>query len=180
MAEFASDLSNPYASPAPAEEAEALAGPVRLPLTREIWLATALIWTACAALACTAGYVLLGWIDHKNPSLRLGINRADQLAEFAAGASNAIVMAGLFAYGQYHAVIRRDMIWTRTIALLLVIGSFVIALGAALIFTGDFLMWALFVPAAWSAVLSGLMFRWLARLAAFRRQQRKRSALKAH
>lgn len=183
MADSTTDFSNPYASPSPAEEVDAITGPAQLPITREVWLATALVWASCTGLAFAAGYVLLGWLQSKYPQFRLGIDRADQLAQFATGASNAIVMACLIAYGQYHAVIRRDVIWTRTLALLLVIGSLVIALGAALIFPGDFLMWFLFLPATLSAVLSAQMFRWHVQLVAFRRSQRRtqrRSTITVH
>jgi hypothetical protein len=173
MAETIADFSNPYAAPAPVEEGEAVAGPAQSPITREVWLATTLVWTGCGTLACAAAYVLLAWVEHRFPRLSLGIERADQLAQFATGAANAVAMAGLFAYAQYHAVIRRDLIWSRTLALLLVIGSLVISLGAVLMFPGQLLMWALLLPAGWSAVLSALMFRWHGRLVAFRRQQRR-------
>jgi hypothetical protein len=164
---------NPYASPAPAIEAEPIAAPILLPLTREVWLATVLIWIGCSGLASAAAYILLAWLDQRFPQLPWDIARSDQLSPFATGAANAIVIAGLIAYGQFHAVIRRDLIWSRTIALLLVIGAFVVALGSLLIFSGSATMWMLFVPAGWAAMLSGLMFRWYGKLVAFRRQHRK-------
>lgn len=152
---------------------EEATGPTMLALTREVWLATLLIWIGCGGLTIAAVYILLAWLDHQFPSVPWDIADSEKFAPFATGAANAIVIAGLVAYGQYHAVIRRDLIWSRTIALLLVIAAGVVGLGSLLIFTGTPTMWALFLPAGWAAVLSGLMFRWYARLVAFRRSRRK-------
>ncbi|QDU28638.1 hypothetical protein ETAA8_37410 [Anatilimnocola aggregata] len=173
MKTTSSGLTNPYASPAADETTEAVAALVQLPLSREIWWASVLIWLSCLGLGLAAGYVLLAWLVHTYPQMNVRLHDADRLAPFATGAANAVVMAALLGYGQYYAVIRRDMIWTRTIALLLIIASLVIALGSVLIFSGTAIMWFLLIPAVTSAVLSGLMFRWYARLSAFRRQQRR-------
>lgn len=168
-----SELSNPYASPAGDVTTEMTAAPQVLPLTREIWTATVLIWCGCSGLGLAAGYILLAWLNHH---FRWGIDldRGAELAQFATGAANAIAMSGLLAYGQYHAVIRRDAIWTRSLALLLMIGSAVVALGSVLIFTGSPTMWLLFLPATIMLILSLMMFRWYARLHEFRRAQRKK------
>lgn len=172
MSEPHSELTNPYASPATEETPEA-AVVTDLPLSREIWTATILIWCGCGGLGLAAGYILLAWLNHR---FRWGleIERGPELAQFATGAANAIVMSGLLAYGQYHAVIRRDAIWTRSLALLLMIGSAVVALGSVLIFTGSPTMWLLLLPAIIMLILSLLMFRWYARLHEFRRAQRKK------
>ncbi len=173
MPESLTHLTNPYASPGSDESSEPADANSSLKRTSEVWLATSVIWSACLSLALAAGYILLAWCDHKNPRWNLNIDRADQLAQFATGAANAIVLAGLMAYGQYHAVIRRDLIWTRTIALLLTIATMVIGLGAVLIFAGTTTMWLLLVPAAIAMFLSLLMFRWYNRLFTFRKQQRR-------
>ncbi len=168
-----SDFTNPYASPA-AEEIAETPGPVAvLPRSLEVWLATLMIWSTALALAIAAGYILLAWLGHTYPKLGIRLDRADQLAQFATGAANAIVMAGLVAYGQYHAVIRRDTIWSRSIALLLMIASLVVVVGSVLIFAGSMTMWLLLLPATVGFLLSLIMFRWYGQLLAFRRQQRK-------
>ncbi|WP_425614495.1 hypothetical protein NA78x_004364 [Anatilimnocola sp. NA78] len=172
------DTPNPYASPTADETSEVVAASNLLPLNKEIWLATGLIWFTCFALGLAAGYVLLAWVTNKYPQVNLQIPEAAKLAQFATGAANALVMAALLAYGQYHAVIRRDMIWTRTLALLLVIASLVIALGSVLIFGGTGLMWLLLIPSAIASLLSLLMFRWYGQLSIFRRKTRRREQTK--
>lgn len=173
MSDPRTELTNPYASPAGEEFSAAAAEATVLPLTREIWSATVLIWCGCCGLGLAAGYILLAWFNHR---FRWGLEleRGPELAQFATGAANALVMSGMLAYGQYYAVIRRDAIWTRSLALLLMIGSAVVALGSVLIFTGTQAMWLLFLPAIVMLILSLLMFRWYARLHEFRRAQRKR------
>lgn len=173
MSDPRGELTNPYASPANDETVDAIAAATVQPLTREVWSATMLIWCGCCGLGLAAGYVLLAWVNHR---FRWGmpIERGAELAQFATGAANALVMAGLLAYGQYHAVIRRDTIWTRSLALLLLIGSVVIALGSVLIFPGTPTMWLLMLPASITLLLSLLMFRWQARLHEFRRAQRRK------
>lgn len=177
MTQPLTDLSNPYASPAADEFSGATETPVALlPRTSEIWFATIMIWCTALALACVAGYILAAWFDHTNPQYGLRFYRAAELAQFATGAANAIVMAGLISYGQYQAVIGRDPIWSRSIALLLMIASLVIALGGVLMFIGTSTMWLVLMPAALGSLLSLLMFRWYTALCAFRRQQRRRQA----
>lgn len=169
-----SDLTNPYASPAADEIADQVEAVAVLPLTREIVFATGLVWIACAGLACAAGYILIAWAGHTYPQLGIEFEFSEQLAHFATGAANAIVMAALVAYAQYHAVMRRDAVWTRTIAMMLMIASLVIALGAVLMFAGSATMLLLFMPSsALAAMLSLMMFRWHAQLSAFRRRQRR-------
>jgi hypothetical protein len=171
MADSPREFTNPYASPATDELTQPVAAEM-LPLSREIWLATILIWCGCTGLGLAAGYVLVAWLNHQ---FRWGIqiDRGAELAQFATGAANALVMSALLGYGQYHAVIRRDAIWTRSLGLLLLIGSAVIALGSVLIFTGSPTMWLLLLPASVMLFLSLMMFRWYSRLHAFRRQQRR-------
>jgi|GEM_PF-5208856 len=168
-----SDLLNPYESPAADESAENIEAPALLPRTAEIWTATIVIWCTALSLAMVAGYILLAWAGHTYPKLGIKLNLADQLAQFATGAANAIVMAALVSYGQYNAVIRRDSVWSRSIAMLLMIASLVVALGSSLLFAGTWTMWLLLIPAALGAVLSMTMFRWYAQLVAFRRQRRR-------
>src|SRR5688572_27007244 len=117
MSDSPSELTNPYASPATDELTQSAAPETILPLTREIWLATILIWCGCAGLGLAAGYVLVAWLNHQ---FRWGMQmeRGAELAQFATGAANALVISALLAYGQYHAVIRRDVIWTRSLGLL--------------------------------------------------------------
>lgn len=178
MSASSRETPNPYASPAADESTEVVATTAALPRSNEIWLASALIWLVCLGLGLVAGYVLLAWTSHKYPQVNVPIPDADKLAQFATGAANALFMAALLAYGQYHAVIRRDMMWTRTIALLLVIASLVIALGSVLIFGGTPLMWLLLIPSAVASLLSLLMFRWYGLLYAFRRKSRRREQSK--
>ena len=168
-----SELSNPYASPAADDFSETVAAPAALPRTAEVWTATLIILCIACGLAMAAGWILLAWVDHTYPAFGLQINHADQLAQFATGASNAIIMAGLVCYGQYHAVICRDVIWSRSIALLLMIASLVVALGGLLMFLGSTTMLLMLVPATLGATLSLMMFRWYSQLYAFRRQQRR-------
>src|SRR5688572_20274451 len=170
-----SDLLNPYESPAADEwSAEQADAPAVLPRTASIWTATIIIWCIALGLASVAGYILLAWVARTYPAFGLRIQYADELAQFATGAANAIVMAGLVSYGQYNAVIRREPIWSRSIAMLLMIASLVVALGSVLLFAGSWTMWLLFVPAAFCAVLSLLVFQWYGQLVAFRRQQRRK------
>lgn len=173
MSRMSSDFSNPYASPAADEIVETVEVVALLPRSPEVWLATVLIWSTALGLATAAGYILLAWLGHTYPRLGIHLARAEQFAKFATGATNAIVMAGLVAYGQYHAVIRRDSIWSRSIALLLMIASLVVAVGGVLLFAGSLTMWLLFLPAALGILLSVIMFRWYSQLFAFRRQQRR-------
>jgi magnesium-transporting ATPase (P-type) len=168
------DLSNPYASPAADDIAEATEAPLAvLPRNAEIWFASILIWCTAGALATAAGYILLAWLGHTYPKLGLQLDRAAELAQFVTGAANAIVIAGLISYGQYHAVIRRDPIWSRSIALLLLIGSLTLAIGSALLFAGAFTMWLFLLFAIIPLFLSHMMFRWYHALATFRRQQKR-------
>ena len=173
MSRMSSDFSNPYASPAADEIAETVETVAHLPRSPEVWLASILIWSTALGLATAAGYILLAWLGHTYPRLGIRLARADQIAQFATGAANAIVMAGLVAYGQYHAVIRRDSIWSRSIALLLMIASLTVAVGGVLLFAGSLTMWLLLLPAAIGIALSVIMFRWYSQLIAFRRQQRR-------
>lgn len=167
------DFTNPYASPAGDDAPETAAAVTVLPVSREIWIATLILWTGCCGLGLAAGYILLAWLNQR---FRWGleIDRGAELAQFATGAANALVMSCLLAYGQYYAVIRRDAIWTRSLALLLVIGSVVVALGSVLIFSGSPTMWLLLLPAGVMLLLSLLMFRWYAKLHEFRRALRKK------
>lgn len=169
------DFSNPYASPAADEFSGATETPLALlPRTSEIWFATIIIWCTALALASAAGYILLAWFGYNNPQYGVRLYRAAELAQFATGAANAIVMAGLVSYGQYQAVIGRDPIWCRSIALLLMIASLVIAVGSVLMFVGTSTMWLVLMPAALGSLLSLLMFRWYTALCLFRRQQRRK------
>ncbi len=174
MSDPRSELTNPYASPVGDEVTDGAIAVTVLPLTREIWTASILIWCGCTGLGLAAGYILIAWLNHRF-HWGISIERGPELAQFATGAANALVMSGLLAYGQWHAVIRRDAIWTRSLALLLTIGSVVVVLGSVLIFAGTPTMWLLLLPAAIMFFLSLLMFRWYARLHEFRRAQRKKS-----